>query len=269
VRLTAGMKVENNGYTGNEFLPSISLSWKPASDHFLWTSASRAVRTPSRIDRDFYAPATAIMIAGVPHYIIGGGPEFQSEVAKVYEVGYRGQLLPTLTYSVTGFYSIYDDLRTLEPNPNGIGFLFMNKAKGRSHGIEMSSTWQAARAWRLTGGLVMQRIETQLKSGSADIANTTGLGSNDPHSYWMLRSTHDISPGKEFDIVVRHIAQLSSPTVPAYTSMDLRFGWKIRHDLELSLIGQNLLDPSHPEYAAAPNRSEYGRSLFTKLVWTY
>ncbi|MGZ5817646.1 MAG: TonB-dependent receptor plug domain-containing protein [Burkholderiaceae bacterium] len=269
VRLTTGIKVESNGYTGREFLPNISLSWKPAPDHFLWTSASRSVRTPSRIDRDFYSPATAIMINGTPHYVIGGGPDFQSEVAKVYEVGYRGQLLPTLTYSATAFYSIYDDLRTLEPNPNGIGFLFMNKAKGRSHGIEMSSTWQATHAWRLTGGLVMQRIETQLKAGSADISNSTSLGNNDPHSYWMLRSTYDISAGKELDAVVRHVARLSNPDVPAYTAMDVRFGWKIRRDLELSIIGQNLLDQSHPEFAAAPNRSEYERSLFVKLAWTY
>jgi iron complex outermembrane receptor protein len=269
VRLTAGMKVENNGYTGRELLPNISLAWKLAPDHFLWTSASRAVRTPSRIDRDFYSPSNAIMINGTPHYIFGGGPDFQSEVAKVYEIGYRGQLASTLTYSATGFYSVYDDLRTLEPNPNGFGFLFMNKAKGRSHGIEMSSTWQATRAWRLTGGLVMQRIETQLKQGSADISGTTNLGNNDPHSYWMLRSTYDLSEGKELDVVTRHIGKLSNPAVPAYTSLDLRFGWKIRRDLELSIIGQNLLDPSHPEFAAAPNRSEYERSLFVKLAWTY
>ncbi|HEY8101346.1 MAG TPA: TonB-dependent receptor [Burkholderiaceae bacterium] len=269
VRLTAGTKVESNGYTGHEFLPNISLSWKPVPDHLLWTSASRAVRTPSRIDRDLYSPANAIIINGTPHYVIGGGPDYESEVAKVYEVGYRGQLASALTYSITGFYSVYDNLRTLEPNPNGFGFLFMNKAEGRSRGVEMSSTWQATHAWRLTSGLVSQRLDTHLKAGSADISGSTGLANNDPHSYWMLRSTYDISEDKELDIVVRHVGRLPNPDVPAYTSMDLRFGWKIRRNLALSLIGQNLAGPSHPEFGAAPNRSEYDRSLFTKLVWTY
>lgn len=269
VRLTAGMKLENNGYTGNEFLPNLSLSWKPAPGHMLWTSASRAVRTPSRIDRDFYSPATPIIVGGVPSYVIGGGPDFVSEIAKVYQIGYRGQLSSALTYSITGFYSEYDHLRTLEPNPGGFGFVFMNKAEGRSHGVEMSSTWQATHEWRITGGLVNQRLTTHLKPGSADISNTTGLGRNDPHSYWTLRSTYDLAADKELDVVLRHVGRLSNPDVPAYTSMDCRFGWKIRRDLELSVIGQNLLDSSHPEFAAAPNRSEYDRSVFVKLVWTH
>jgi iron complex outermembrane receptor protein len=269
LRLTLGMKLENNGYTGNESLPSMSLAWKPLQGHLFWGSAARAVRAPSRIDRDLYAPSSPIIIAGVPYFIIGGGPDFVSEVAKVYQIGYRGQLASTLTYSLTGFYSKYDHLRTLEPNPNGVGVLYMNKAEGTSHGIEMSSSWQAMQAWRLTGGLVIQQLKTQLKSDSTDISGATGLANSDPHSYWMLRSTYDISEGKELDVVVRHVGRLSNPDVPAYTSMDLRFGWKIRRDLELSIIGQNLLDASHPEFGAAPNRSEIDRSLFVKLVWQY
>jgi hypothetical protein len=30
-----------------------------------------------------------------------------------------------------------------------------------------------------------------------------------------------------------------------------------------------MFDPSHPEFGAAPNRSEIDRSIFAKLVWTY
>jgi iron complex outermembrane receptor protein len=85
----------------------------------------------------------------------------------------------------------------------------------------------------------------------------------------MLRSTYDIAEGMEFDSMVRRTGRLTNPDVPAYTSFDCRFGWKVRRDLELSLIAQNMLDPSHPEFGAAPNRSEIDRSIFAKLVWTY
>jgi len=42
---------------------------------------------------------------------------------------------------------------------------------------------------------------------------------------------------------------------------------RIRKGLELSLIGQNLLDPRHAEYGSAPGRSEYERAVLLKLVW--
>jgi iron complex outermembrane receptor protein len=60
---------------------------------------------------------------------------------------------------------------------------------------------------------------------------------------------------------------LASPAVPAYTTVDMRYGWKLRRDLELSLVGQNLFDQKHAEYGAAPARSVYERALFIKLVW--
>jgi len=32
-----------------------------------------------------------------------------------------------------------------------------------------------------------------------------------------------------------------------YTRFDTRLGWKPNDNFELSLVGQNLFDPSHPE----------------------
>jgi iron complex outermembrane receptor protein len=267
LRLTAGVKLENNNYTGVEFLPTLRLSWKPAANRLVWTSASRSVRTPSRIDRDFFSPTNPPVVNGVPRYALAGGPDFESEVANVLELGYRAQPSPTLSWSATVFYSRYDRLRTLEPNPAGPGLVFRNGAEGRAHGIEMWGNWQAMPAWRLSAGFVAQRINTILKPGSMDTTVATGLATSDPPNYWMLRSSHDIAHGQEVDVTIRHSGSLSTPAVPSYTSMDVRYGWKLRRDLELSVVGQNLLDRSHAEYGAAPGRSEYDRSVFVKLLW--
>lgn len=56
LRFTLGSRIERNDYTGNEFLPSARLAWKFAPDHLLWTGASRAARSPSRLDRDAFTP---------------------------------------------------------------------------------------------------------------------------------------------------------------------------------------------------------------------
>ena len=35
--------------------------------------------------------------------------------------------------------------------------------------------------------------------------------------------------------------------VPEYTELDIRLTWQVRPNIELSLLGRNLLDSSHPE----------------------
>lgn len=54
--------------------------------------------------------------------------------------------------------------------------------------------------------------------------------------------------------------------IDAYTRPDLRLGWRSRHDLELSLIARNLLDPRHAEYLGRNVvAGEVPRSLLAQL----
>ncbi|RZA36157.1 MAG: TonB-dependent receptor [Lysobacteraceae bacterium] len=267
LRLTAGLKFEHNNYTGVEVLPTLRLAWNPQASTLVWGSLSRSVRAPSRIDRDFYSPTTPRIVNGVPQYAIAGGPDFESEVANVFELGYRAQPTPTLSYSATAFFGDYDRLRTIEPNQNGTGSVFRNFAEGRTRGIEAWASWQAGKAWRMSAGGVVQHIDTAVRPPSRDLTGTTGLATSDPSHYWMLRSSHDLAAGHELDFTLRRVGALANPAVPSYTAVDLRYGWNIRKGLTLSLIGQNLFDPQHPEFGAAPGRSEYERAVLLRLVW--
>jgi iron complex outermembrane recepter protein len=268
LRLTAGLKIEDNNYTGVEVLPTLRLAWNPRPASLVWTSLSRAVRAPSRIDRDFYSPIHPRVVNGVPQYAVAGGPGFESETARVFELGYRAQPSATLSYSTTLFFSRYDRLRTLEPNPSGPGSVFENQADGLTRGIEAWASWQAADAWRLSAGGVVQRVGTTLQPGSRDLTGTTGLFTSDPTHYWQVRSTYDVGAGQEFDVTLRHVGALPRPAVPAYTAVDARWGWRVRPGVELSVIGQNLFDPRHAEFGAPATRSEYERALAVRVVWT-
>lgn len=267
LRLTAGVKLENDTRTATQVLPTLRLAWKPAQDKLLWTSVSRAARTPSRIDRDLYSPARPASINGVPQYALAGGPDFRSEIANVLELGYRAQPSSTLSWSATLFASRYDSLRTLEPNAAGPGLVFRNEARGSTQGLEAWGSWQPAAGWRLSAGGVVQRIRTALFPGSRDSSGATGLANGDPSNHWMLRSSYDLGPGQELDLTVRHNGALKSPAVPAYTALDLRYGWRIQRNLELSITGQNLLDRAHTEFGAGPNASVFERSVFVRLAW--
>jgi len=267
VKLTVGSKWEDNPYTGLEAMPGLKLGWEPDSTKLVWASLSRAVRSPSRIDRDLYAPVNPEIINNVPQYTVGGGPDFVSEIAKVFEVGYRSQPVARVSWSITAFYSEYDKLRTLELNPKSSGVVFKNMAEADTYGVEMWGAWQVFSDWRLQGGLAVQNVDVRLKPGSMDFSDATGLANGDPDYFWMLRSSYDVSAQIELNSMIRYVDEVKGFKLPSYTALDVNISWAPIPQLELSLVGQNLLNGDHAEFGSAPFRSEFGRAIFAKLVW--
>ncbi|TWI69990.1 iron complex outermembrane receptor protein [Pseudoduganella lurida] len=297
LRLTVGAKMEHNNYTGAEYLPSVRLAWAPQGagdgtndgtgeeaagtgnsgingrytvNQLFWTSLSRTVRAPSRIDRDLYTPVQPIPVRGVPRYAFGGGPDFQSETARVAELGYRIQPAPAWTYSATLFFADYERLRTREPNPNGPAYSGLvenrNMAYGRSRGVEMWARWQVLDSWRLNAGLVIQRVNTALRPGSQDTGAAFGVATSDPGKYWQLRSSHDLPANMQLDWTLRYVGSLPRPAVPSYRELDLQWLWRARPNIDVALIGQNLLHGSHAEFGTATGRSVFERSAVLKLT---
>ena len=273
LRLTVGIKGEHNHYTGPEFLPGLRLAWTPDSRQLLWANLARTVRAPSRLDRDLYTPVRPIVVAGVPRYVFGGGPTFESETADVAELGYRIQPSPSWSYSATAFFAKYDRLRTQEPNPQGPAYSGLtevrNMAYGNTRGIEMWARWQATDNWRLSGGLVVQRVRTALRPGSRDPSGSFGVATADPGHYWQLRSSHDLPGDMQLDWTLRQVGALPRPAVPSYYELDLQWLWKATRNLDVALIGQNLLHRSHPEFGAAPNRSVFERTAVLRLTYRF
>jgi iron complex outermembrane receptor protein len=256
LRLTLGGKVEDNYYTGTEFLPSARLAWKLKPQNLIWGAASRAVRAPSRIDRDLFVPAQA-------PFFLAGGPDFVSEVVKVYEIGYRAQPSPAASYSVSLFHNIYDKLRSVEPAPGG-GFVLGNKMEGTGDGLEAWGSYQAATYWRLSAGAFFLRQRLRPKPDSGD-ANVSAAG-NDPAHQWLLRSSFDLPNSTELDIRVRRVGALPNPSVPAYTAADIRIAWRLQRELELSVV---FIDSGHVESGNPATASEMSSGAYVKLKWTH
>ncbi len=267
LEVTAGLKLEHNVYTGLETLPSLRLAWRHDPRALVWAAASRTVRAPARIDRDLMVldPAAG---AGAPRYAIAGGPNFVSETAEVLELGYRAQPHAWFSYSATVFDSRYDRLRTLEPVP-GQSPVFANRGRGRARGLEMWATWQALRGWRLAGGAVLQRIRTRLEPGSGDLSGGAGLATNDPNSYWSLRSSHELGPRLRADLLLRRVGSLPQPAVPGYHELDARLAWQVRPELELALAGRNLLNAAHAEFGEPGTRQMFERTVFATATMRF
>jgi iron complex outermembrane recepter protein len=258
LRLTLGVKFENNYYTGTEPLPSARLAWKPRPQRLVWGAVSRALRAPSRIDRDFFVTAGPTQLAG--------GPDFASEVVKVIELGYRDQPLPQATYSLSLYHNIYDNLRSVEPVSPTTSVLG-NKMEGTADGLEAWGNYRAAGNWRLSAGAFFLRQRLRLKPDSGD-PNVSAAG-NDPAHQWLLRSSLDLPNSTELDIRIRRVGALPNPSVPAYTAADIRVAWRLRREIELSAVGQNLFASSHVEFGNPATASEMARGGYLKLKWNY
>lgn len=264
LKLTLGIRAERNPYTGTEFLPSARVAWKLASEHLIWGAASRAVRAPSRLDRDLYLPTVPLT----------GGPNMRSEVAEVYELGYRGQFGSSLTYSVTAYHSNYDNLQTLGFYPSNAAptsVVFSNDMEGKADGVEMWGTWQVQTWWRLSAGFTHLNETLKLKPGGIDTAAPNAAGKN-PERTAQLRASFNVTPQHDLDIAVRHVSALTDPAlnpVPAYNAIDVRFGWRIQRNLDLSIIGANIFGTQHAEYGSDQYRAVIPTGVFGRLTWQF
>jgi iron complex outermembrane receptor protein len=256
--LTLGSKVEHNSYTGFEYQPGARLAWTPKPDETLWAAASRAVRAPSRIDRDLFAPAT-------PPYFLVGDSTFESEVLYAFELGYKSRPLSDFTTSVSTFYNVYDKLRSLEGGPP---FFLANAANGRTYGVEVEGTFQASRRWRLNAGYTFQRLLLDVESTSTD-TQAEGQEGDSPRNQAFARSSFSLPRNLTLDAAVRFVDKLPHQAIPAYTSLDGRLAWQPAKSAEVAVVGQGLFDSRHPEFGTPAGRREIGRSIYGKATWWF
>jgi iron complex outermembrane receptor protein len=216
------------------------------------------VRAPSRLDHDTFVPGNA-------PFLLTGGSEVVSEVAKVYELGYRGQPAAAVTFAMTLYRSFYDHLRTQEIAPTRTSLFYANGMEGTTSGVESWITWQAASRWRLSGGFNGLQEHLGLKPGSNDVADVVAQLGRDPKRSWKLRSSLDLRRG-ELDVMARRISRRSDPDVPAYSAVDVRYGWPVRTGIEVSVTGQNLFDKGHGEFSDISTRTSIGRGVFINIL---
>jgi iron complex outermembrane receptor protein len=276
--LTLGTKLEHNDYTGGEWEPSGRLRWNPTPTQMFWAAVSRAVRTPSRIDRDLIQP-TGLPLP-FPQSILSGGPDFASETLLAYEVGHRAQLGSKAATSLALFYNEYDDIRSLTPGPAGFpsfGFplVFHNNLEGETYGAEFSISYQVSAAWRLQGSYNLLKEHLRVKPGQVDFSHALNETA-DPEQQFTLRTSLDLPRHIAIDAGLRWVDTLHNNngptpgTVPSYFELDLRVGWQATPRLEFALVGQNLLHDQHPEYGfPGPAREEIQRNLYGKITWRF
>ena len=276
VTLTFGSKLEHNDYTGFEYEPSGRVKWDITDKQMVWAAVSRAVRMPSRLDENLVEPTG--LPNGLPQSLLTGNTEFQSEKLIAYELGYRAQLLPQVTMSLSGFYNDYTRIRSITPTTGGfldLPLVFHNNLEGYTYGFELSTDYQVNDWWRLHAGYDFLKEDIHVVPGEIDF--THGLNETaDPENQVFLRSSMDLSKDIDFDLGGRFIDSLTindgatAATVPGYFELDARLAWRVTQNVELSVVGQNLLHDQHAEYGfPGPDQVQIERSVYGKVTWSF
>ncbi|MGA3398443.1 MAG: TonB-dependent receptor [Acetobacteraceae bacterium] len=257
LKLTLGTKLQYSSYTGFDYLPSIRLGWKLSDTNFLWAAISRAVRTPSRLDRDLEEP-----------HFLALAPDFESEKLVAYEVGYRGQPTPQSSVSVSLYWNQYSDLRTVDYIPNSATpYQLGNDEAGNTYGIEAWGDWRLLPWWKLSAGVNLMHKDLHIVPGVVARDYSSG---DDPGYQFSFRSSMDLAHNVEFDFGIQVVDRLPDPTVEGYIQANARIAWHVTPAIELSLSGNNLLAAYHVETVepgVAP--LEIQRSIYLGLRWKY
>lgn len=260
VAVTLGAKLEHHDYTGAQLQPSLRLAWTPTRQHTVWGAVSRAVRTPSRGERDLRAS----LRGGVARF--SGNRELKAEELIAYELGYRVSPLPELFVDLTVFRHEYEDVVGNRPyalTADGLYSEYVNGVAGRSEGLELAARWQARRNWRLD--LAYTYLNLRLDAPGLDPVSASPEDTHPQHQL-SLFSRLDLSPRWQLDAWLRYVDRLpgftAAQSIPDYTALDLRLGWQASPRTLLSLVGQNLLDPQHPEFT---RNIEIERAVYLRL----
>jgi iron complex outermembrane receptor protein len=73
----------------------------------------------------------------------------------------------------------------------------------------------------------------------------------------------------EFDAVLYGAGRLPDPPVDAYAELDARLGFRVRPEWELAIVGQNLLNDRHLEFAAGTPPQLFERAIYLRSTWRY
>lgn len=277
VFLTLGSKFEHNDYSGFEYQPNARLSWLVDDAQTVWTSVSRAVRIPSRLDTDLHLVIPLGSANNIPFYLsVDGNRDFEPEKLVAYEAGYRVQASDNLFIDLAVFYNDYDNIQTADDGEPIISLdpLYVMGTKTLNNGIEGVSSggtllvnWQPLSNWRLRFQYAYLNVNLDNKRGNLDIDSRTEED-NSPQHQFAIHSYLDLRDSLSLYAGLRYVDRLPNLDNPAYSALDISIQWRPWDPVELALTGTNLTDSGHTEFGIADS-FEIERSIYGTITWRF
>ena len=260
--LTLGAKYEHESDDGGTLQPTARLLWNGRRQH-AWTAVSRAIRTPSMVDKGVYIqfPATALPGMDLPVVLTAAGnPAALDERLVTTEGGYRFDVASWASLDVAAFTGHYSRLQTIEATDPELVFtggqpairiasVFGNLLDADTKGAEIAARVRVNAAWQLAGTFSAFHLTPHLAAESRD-QRAERYDGRAPAYQWRVHSALAIGNRIDTDLLVFHVGPQQELVIPAYTRVDARVEWALGNGLSVAAEGQNLLTPSHPEFGS-------------------
>ncbi len=281
IKLLTGVGYEYSTISGSQWQPTIRGIWSANSEMQFWSSISYSSRVPTRVETSNISAKNA--------YEFTGNPDHDSEKLTSLELGFRYTPLSALSFDVTAFRYWYSDLSTIKIerpfnafiSTSDVGVLSIgNEADADTYGAELSVRWLVNPKWNIQASYSwLDQTLNQLPLLTESMLSTNKA----PMHQFSMHSSWDIASNVELDLGVYYVSALF-PTgsdflvfgdygVDEYIRTDVRVGWQISPEVELSVIGQNLLNEKHQEFNSSPlnvggypENTEINRSISAKLT---
>ncbi len=236
------------------------------------------------------------------------GAAVMAEKALSLEAGWRKQLSPQLSWDTSVYVNDYTDLRggrligasqmqsvaglydamacLMNPRspPQSCYFTLQgyntNQESIRTWGGEFAVDWHPSSQWRVQGAyayLHVQGVHTGDLIGDMQVKSYEGAT---PQHQFSVRSNYSFGQGLNLDVWARHVSQtthyglnaLEPLVIRPYASLDARLAWQVDRQLELAVMGKNLLTNRHTEFVdTLPYTRAYDvpRTLFITALWRF
>lgn len=291
LKLTLGVRVDHNDFSGLEVQPNSRLMWTPDQKHSVWAAISRAVRTPSRAENDILLntrtlnslPGTTAILPFPLLVQLAGNTHFTSEKLLAYEVGYRHQWSPQASIDLTGFFNDYNQLRDLSARALTLQTAFPahltlpvqinNQASGYTYGVEVAADWRPLENWRLQSNYSFIQIHTDSNPFfRLSDASVGSAGKVTPQHQVSFRSHYDFSERLQLNLWLRYVSNISLYDIQDYVTMDGKLTYKPFKNVELFVVGQNLFSQNHREFVSdfIPSiATQIPRGVYAGAQWRF
>jgi outer membrane receptor protein involved in Fe transport len=176
----------NGDHSFERFNPAVGLNWNPSTTFNTWASYNEGMRVPTAAELTCADPADPCKL---PNAFLAD-PPLDPVISKTFELGSRGALSPTWSYSASVYRTdLKDDIQFISASGSGTLGYFQNVGKTRRQGLELGLTGRFGRL-ALTGqyGYIDATFESTFTVASANNSSADGAGD-------IVVSSGDTIPG--------------------------------------------------------------------------
>jgi iron complex outermembrane recepter protein len=249
IQWSFGLKLEKHPDFGLESQPSTSLSWAPEHG-FYWLKINRAIRVPSRLERD--------LVVGE----FNQNSKIDSEIAEVYELGYRKLFNHQLSLDLTTYTAHYSRLRTI-----GLESL-TNHSTAKNRGLDIELKWVINQQSKLVFFYNYLDLDVEYDQNEITLDNPEQIEGSSPKHKFNVQPVWQINSDNRLSFAIRYRSKLKYYDLPNKLVADINYQWKLNHKVDLSFAAHNLFEDTHYEWGSSnahPISPRY--SLIIRANW--